>query len=292
MKAIFSIIVTLCSAFSVMAQNAPPSTEIYLLDLSVKKDKVTISHGVNITKHKGYDNQPSFHPDQPILYYSSFNEDGRSDIRTYNYKSNQTTSLTTTQEREYSPLVTPDKQYVSCIIQRDNGAQDLGKYPVEGGEPSLIIDHLTIGYHVWTDNSHLGLFVLGQPNSLHYLLLPMKRDTIISTNIGRSLYRVPGETAFSYIQKYDGQDWKIMKFNTRTRKISTIGPSITAKEDMCWTPDGKILMSDGAKLFFMTPGGKPGWTEVIVSGDAGFLKDITRLSVSHDGKKLAIVVEE
>ncbi|MEJ0031081.1 MAG: hypothetical protein WDO15_12190 [Bacteroidota bacterium] len=71
-------------------------------------------------------------------------------------------SITGTSEREFSPTVTPDKQFLSCIIQRDDGVQDLGKYPIDGGDPALIIDNLKVGYHVWVDNSHLALFVLGE----------------------------------------------------------------------------------------------------------------------------------
>lgn len=289
MKPTILILMLLCGITLSYSQTP---TDIYLFDVSMKKDKITLSHPVNITNHKGYDNQPSFHPNLPLVYYSSFNDDGRADIKSYNYKTQQTVSITKTSEREYSPLVTPEKQYVSCIIQRDNGAQDLGKYPIDGsGEPSIIIDNMIIGYHVWTDNSHLGLFVLGEPHTLHYLLLPMKRDTVIASNIGRSLHRIPNETAFSFVQKNDGKDWQIMKFNTRTKKISLIGPAITSREDLCWTPDGRILMSDGPKIFYMKPG-EAGWTEVLVNAGASILKDVTRLAISPDGKKLAVVVSE
>ncbi len=270
---------------------AQTGSEIYLFDLSIKKQKLTISNAVNITNHKGYDNQPYFHPDLPILYYSSFNDDGRSDIRSYDYKIKNTKSITETSDREYSPTVTLDKQYLSCIIQREDGAQNLGKYPIDGGEPVVIINNLTVGYHVWGDNSHLGLFVLGTPNTLHYVLLPMKKDTILAENIGRSLHRVPGETSISFIHKVTEKDWVIKKFDTRTLKISEIGPAVSGHEDLAWLPDGKILMSDGPKIFYMDPSEGPGWNEVQVSG-TNVLKGVTRLAVSSNGKKLAVVVAE
>jgi len=176
-------------------------SEILLFDLSIQKDKVSIANPKNITNHPGYDNQPYFHADLPVIYYASFNDEGRSDIKYYNYKTGETKSLMTTPEREYSPTLTLDKQFISCIIQRDNGAQDLGKYPLEGGEPLTILDNMTVGYHVWADNSHLALFILGKenkPSTLHYLRLPTKADTIIAENIGRSLHRVPGENAYAW----------------------------------------------------------------------------------------------
>ena len=271
---------------------AQPGTEIYLFDLSVKKEKVTLSNPVNVTKHKGYDNQPFFHPHKPVMYYASSKDDGKTDILSYDYKNKVSQAVTQTPEREYSPTLTLDEQYISCIIQRDNSVQDLGKYPVEGGEPSIIIDNLKVGYHVWADNSHLGLFILGTPNQLHYIRLPTKKDTIISENIGRSLAKVPGESAFSFIHKSSEKDWFIKKLNSQTMKVSLLGPTVSGSEDLCWLSDGKILMSDGVKLYFMSTSGTPGWNPVTISSGAEILKGTTRLAVSGDGKKLAVVVAE
>ena len=286
------ICLCLCTCFAVNVSCGQAASEIYLFDLSIKKDKVSISNPINITNHKGYDNQPSFHPEKTIVYYSSFNDDGRSDIRSYDYKTKQTKSITETSEREYSPTVTPDGQYLSCIIQRDNGAQDLGKYPIDGGEPQVLIDNLTVGYHVWADNSHLGLFILGTPNNLHYYLLPMKKDAVISENIGRSLHKVPGEGALSFVQKVSDKEWVIKRLDTETKQVSNIAPTVSGSEDLGWLPDGKIIMSDGAKLFFLQSGKSQSWSAVQIESGADILKGVTRLAVSSNGKKLAVVVTE
>lgn len=289
MKKICLHLLTLLTATSAFAQSG---SEIYLFDLSARKDKVSISKPVNITNHKGYDSQPFYHPDKPLVYYSSFNEDGRSDIRSYDYKKKQTKSITETKEREYSPTVTPDKGNLSCIIQRDNNAQDLGKYPIEGGEPSVILDHLIVGYHAWADNSHLALFVLGTPNTLHYLRLPTKKDTIIAQGIGRSLHKVPGETAISFVHKISENDWVIKKLETRTMVVSSVANTLPGREDICWLPDGRIITSDGTKLFFLKPGTGAVWKEVLVTTPTQALKGVTRLAVSANGKSLAVVVSE
>jgi len=267
-------------------------SEIILFDLKVKKDKVIVSNPKNITNHPGYDNQPSFHTDQPYVYFSSFNEEGRSDIRRYNIKDGATVNITTTNEREYSPTLTPDKQFLSCIIQRDNGAQDLGKYPVDGGEPALIIDNLTVGYHVWVDNSHLGLFILGgegKPNDLHFMRLPTKEDTVLATNIGRSLHKIPGERSLSFVQKNDA-GVKVMQYNTETSKISEVVTMMGKNEDLAWTQDGKIITSDGTKLYFMNK--KKQWMPVDIEQGSDLLKSITRIAINAKGDKIAVVVAE
>ena len=286
------IIFCLCSVFAANISFGQPATDIYLFDLSIKKDKVSISNPINITNHKGYDNQPSFHPEKTIIYYSSTNDDGRTDIRSYDYKSKQTKSITQTTEKEYSPTVTPDGQYLSCIIQRDNGAQDLGKYPIDGGEPIVLIDNLIVGYHVWADNSHLGLFVLGTPNTFHYYLLPMKKDATLGENIGRSLHRIPGESAISFVNKASEKEWVIKKLQTETMQISNLGTTLNGSEDLSWLPDGKIVMSDGTKLYYVQPDKGQNWNAVEIESGANVLKGVSRLAVSANGKKLAVVVTE
>ena len=47
---------------------AQTGSEILLFDLSIKKDKLVLSNPKNITNHVGYDNQPSFHADQPLIF--------------------------------------------------------------------------------------------------------------------------------------------------------------------------------------------------------------------------------
>jgi WD40 repeat protein len=270
-------------------------SEIFLFDLNIQKDKVSLSNPKNVTNHKGYDNQPSFHTDLPILYYASFNDEGRSDIKYYNYKTGETKSLTNTAEREYSPTLTLDKQFVSCIIQRDNGAQDLGKYPIEGGEALTILNDMVVGYHVWADNSHLALFILGKenrPNTLHYLRLPTKADTILAENIGRSLHRVPGENAFSFVHKITESKWFIKKYNPRKSIISVITATPPNQEDMCWSPDGKIFFSGGDQIVWMDPKKDKTWKKVSLSSGEGLLKGVTRLAISADGKKIAVVIAE
>src|SRR5258706_7191271 len=105
--------------FSIITASGQAGSEIYLFDMKVSDGQVVLSNGRNITCHKGYDNQPFFHPTEPLIYYSSFNDSGRSDIKYYDYEKKETKNLTLTHEREYSPTVTPDSQFISCILQRD-----------------------------------------------------------------------------------------------------------------------------------------------------------------------------
>jgi hypothetical protein len=269
-------------------------SEIILFELKVKKGKIILSSPENISHHKGYDNQPSFNPTQPIIYYSSFDDSGRSDIKYYNYKTKQTANLTTTGDREYSPTVTPDGKSISCIIQRDNGVQDLGKYPINGGNATVLINSLKIGYHAWIDNERLLLFVLGDSNtnSLHYYNLSTQKDTILSNNIGRSLHFIPGEKAMSFIQKISEKESVIKRFDLKTGMISVIAPTLNGQDHITWLKNNILLTGNGTKLYSFQPGIDKEWQMVIIEGDISIVKGITRLSANGNNSKLAVVVSE
>ncbi|MBA4057107.1 MAG: hypothetical protein C0490_20510, partial [Marivirga sp.] len=162
---------------------AQAGSEVYLFDLKISKNKLTLKNGKNISSHKGYDNQPYFDPDKSLVYYTSADSAGRTDLFSYNYSSGVKNKFTSTLEREYSPTVTPDKKFISCIIQRDNGAQDLGKYPVSGGQPIVVINNLTVGYHAWVDDRNLIVFILGDPNTLRWISAENSKDTVLAENI-------------------------------------------------------------------------------------------------------------
>ena len=287
------LIVTLAILLSGCPVLAQTASEIHLFDLNHHQDSITLTNPRNISQHPGYDNQPFFHPEQPIIFYSSFNEDGRADLRSYDIATRQARNFTQTDEREYSPTVTPDRKFLSCILQRDNEAQDLVKYPLTGGPPIVLIDSLKIGYHTWINQNELLLFVLGEPMTLRHFNMTSGEDRILAQNIGRSLHRIPGQEKMSFIQKSENeQDWKIMSYDPVSHELETLVPTLPGREDLTWTPDGKILMSDGANIFLHDPASpeKPTWAQVAMSNTK--LRGITRMAISPDGKRLALVAEE
>ncbi|QIL76552.1 TolB family protein [Hymenobacter sp. HDW8] len=286
------LLLLLCCLFPSLA-SAQVDTDIYLVDLSVKGNTVVLSKPRNITPHKGYDNQPFFHPTLPLLYYSSATDSSRTDLKSYNYKTAQTQQITATREREYSPLLTADQQFLSCIIQRDNGQQDLGKYPLAGGQPTILVNNLKVGYHVWIDQSRLLVYALATPSSeLHYLNLATKSDTIIARNIGRSLKPIPNQPALSFLEKTPEGKWLIKRFDTNTKAITLLGPALEGSEDLAWTKNGLMLMSNGQQIYACRPGHRDGWKPVKMTGTAPGLNKASRLAINAANNQLAVVVSE
>ena len=271
---------------------AQSGTEIYLLDLSNSGGNITLSNPKNITNRLGYDNQPFFHPSQPLLYYTAM-QDGQSDIWSYNYKTGERLQITNTIDSEYSPTVTPDKKYLSCIVQRkSNGDQDLVKYTIKNPTETQIIFESQktgkIGYQAWLNSNELITFVLGEPQTLHYQNLITKKDTVVAPNIGRSLHLIPKQKAFSFVQEVD-KKWMIRSFNPSKNTIIDIAESSSESEHYnAWTSDGIILESKNSAIFCYDFPSKQ-WKKVNLPTDLP-QKKISRMAVKEN--KIAIVIEE
>ena len=270
----------------------PPASEIYQFKIEKNKGMWVVSNAQNITRHAGYDNQPFFHPAQPLLYYVATTENGKTDIMEYNYQTQDTRRVTYTPEAEYSPLLTPDGNFISCVLQRDNGAQDLVKYPIAGGPPVVIIQSHTVGYYTWFGNDMLYVFALGEPNTLRVISADLKKDVLVAGQPGRSIHVIPGKQAVSYIDKRTNSKWLIRQIGgLKSGKDDVLGETLPDHEDMVWLSDHEILMSDGKNLFVLEPGKKAKWKPVTMAADVP-LDGITRLAVNTAAGLLAVVAGE
>ena len=271
---------------------AQSGTEIFLLDITNSSGNITLSNPKNITNRKGYDNQPFFHPSQPLLYYTAM-QDGQTDIWSYNLKTNMKEKITNTIDSEYSPTVTPDKKYLSCIVQRkSNGDQDLVKYNIKNPtETQMIFESQKtgkIGYQAWLNPNELISFVLGNPQTLHYQHLISKQDLIIAPNIGRSLHLIPKQKAFSFVQQIE-KKWLIRSFNPQKNTIIDIAESHPDSEHYnAWLSENTILESRNTDIFSYSLMTKE-W-KIVNLPNMLLNRKISRMAIK--GNKIAIVVEE
>nr|MBP6619113.1 PD40 domain-containing protein [Leadbetterella sp.] len=239
MKILFFVF---CFQVISFAQNG---TEIYLLEIQKSSNGFKTQNPVNISNRSGYDNQPSFHPTQSLIYFSS-QKDGQTDIWSYNYDSKKLRQITNTEDSEYSPTVTPDQQFLSCIVQRkSNGDQDFVKFSIKNPEKSEIILESQkagkIGYHAWSPDNELITFVLGEPNTLQLFENQSKSGKILGKNIGRSLHYVESKKAFSFVEM-DDEIWYVKLIEPKNQKISIFAEALIHSELYnCWNKEGVLF---------------------------------------------------
>ncbi|MEO9871725.1 TolB family protein [Ekhidna sp.] len=260
-----------------------PDTEVYLMDLRRSSEGLVVEKPVNISSNKGYDNQPSFWSDSESVLYAR-NVEGQTEIARYYPESGNTLIITNTfGGSEYSPTLMPDGR-ISSIRLDTTGLQLLYAYTFRGLD-EVLVPELKIGYHAWINSNDIVAFVLGDPATLQIINTASMENKIIGQNIGRSLHKIPGSSSFSYLDK-SSDEWEIKSMNPISGESTFLVKAIEGSEDYAWTPKEEIIMGSGSKLFAWKKDGE--WVE-IADLSSHSIKNITRIAVSPDGKKVAVV---
>ncbi len=149
----------------------------------------------------------------------------------------------------------PGGKSFSVIRVEADGTQRLWKFPIDGGEPSLVLKEIKpVGYQAWADAKTVLIFVLGEPPTLQKADTVTGKAEVIIENVGRSLHKVPGREAVSFVHKVAENDWQIKSLETGTGKIRTITQTLPEREDYAWTPKGTLVMGRDGKLYLFRPG--------------------------------------
>lgn len=280
------IVILILFNFQVKAQS---NTEVFLFDLSTEDGVFILSNFKNISENEGYDNQPSFLDNNTILFASTRN--GQTDILKYDLKYNLKSWLNFSEGSEYSPLKIPKQNAVSAIRLDKDGTQVLRTYDLKNGESEKLIDDIVIGYHTWFNENILVSSVLEDDYlSLYVSNLNTHKNQKIDEYIGRSLHKIPNTELVSYISKKIDSTWVIKSLNPITFETKLITKTLPLTEDMCWLSDGSILMAKDGILYRYQTKKDPTWREVALFKNFG-INNISRLAVSPDGKKIAVVGE-
>ena len=269
-----------------------PATDIWLGTLARDSGALTISNLEQATDRDAYDNQPSFLLDgSAILWTAAFERRQTETMRlevtpAAGSDAAPEVQLTHTEASEFSPIQIPGQEAFSAIHEL-RGKQYLWRYDLSG-EPlgPIFATAEPVGYHAWANRQVVAMFILGDPATLQVGDALSGEIRIIAENPGRSVHRIPGTEEISFVRKVSDEEWWIERLDPAAETTVRITETLPGREDYAWTPEGEILMGDGSRLFAWSEGSD--WTEVADFSDRG-VEGITRLAVSPDGARIAIV---
>ena len=276
---------------ALLVLQAPPATDIYLAELRVTDRRVSVGAPVNVTARPGYDNQPFFLAHGRSFLYTSVHEDAQADIYRYDLDRKISVRVTATSESEYSPTPLPQGDGFSVVRVEADSTQRLWAFNADGSRPRLVLDSIKpVGYHAWANDHALLLFVLGSPATLQMAdaRSPAAPGEVLARDIGRSLQRIPGREAVSFVQRDSAQGSWLGELDVRTRRVTKLVQAPAGADFFVWTPKGIVLTASGTKLYQWDPQRGGDWEPVADFASAG-LTNVTRLAVSPKGDRLAIV---
>jgi len=271
--------------------HAQGNTEIFLVQLRETGNRLAAGTVTRITNRPGYDNQPHILPDNAAVLYTAADAAGQADIFRFDIGRSTSSSLTrSAPESEYSATLMPSGDRFSVIRVERDSAQRLWSFQLDGTDARVVLrDVRPVGYHAWVDANRVALFVLGSPSTLQLADVRTGVARVIARNIGRSLQRVPGRTAISFVHREGESPGWIKAFDANAGTLSPIVPSFAENEYHAWTPSGTLVSARGSMLYEFKPGRDSDWV-LFANLSAHGITGISRLAVSPDGSLLAIVV--
>jgi Tol biopolymer transport system component len=271
--------------------HAQEGTDIFVARVTGSGTSIQVSVPSNVTQRAGYDNQPSFTPDGRAFLFTSIRDDEQADTYRFDVERRTITRLTHTTESEYSPTVMPGGTHFSAVRVEADSTQRLWKFRIDGSAAELVLEDVKpIGYHAWANAYTLGLFVLGNPATLRIADTRTGAADIVVQDIGRSLHPVPGREAISFLHQSGPEPYYIKTIDIESRTIRLVAPALSGNEFYAWLPDATLIMGVGSRLFtWARDAGR--WVELADLSSHG-VTGISRLAVSPDGRRLAIVAAD
>ncbi len=271
---------------------AQSSTEVFIADITTTNGKTELSNLKNISNNEGYDNQPSFYDDNTVIFASTRN--GQTDIAKYSIENGETTWISNTiMGSEYSPLRIPESNAVSAVRLDTTGLQRLYKYNTTDGSSSVVLEGAKIGYHTWFTSNMLVATILVE-NRMDLISRNLNANgnyTTIQKNVGRALQNIPNSKLVSFISKKDGKNI-LNSVDPISGEVKLISPLPSKTQDMCWLADGGFLVPEGSNIYKLNPLKNNEQPAVINLSNFKEIHNISRMSISPNGKQIAIVSEE
>ena len=283
-------LLSLSIIFTTYLTFAQTNTEVYVFDIRPAYEGLELLNIQNISNNKGYNNQPSFIANETLVFAG--NNEGQTDIVEYslNTKSKKWFNQKT-DGGEYSPQKFPSNEDVAAVRLDKDGLQRLYRYSPATGKSSEIIKDLQVAYFAfYNDKKILATVLDGDKMNLVLIDLQSKKTDTLFYNAGRSLQKVPKTNSMSYslVNEEGNLDLYLLDMNSYENFFVTQLP--IGIQDYVWINDTQILVGSGNKLYMYDTLGESEWTRVASLEDYG-LKNITRMAISPNGKKLAIVTE-
>ena len=258
---VFTLLINAILSLNVLAQET--HFDVFIGDLSINtQDELLVNNIKALTDRAAYDNQPLFLADGHSLLLSSAitSGEGEQQVDSFLYRLNEATSVNLTKSSisEYSPTLMPNGHDFS-VIRGIGESQKLWRYPLvpsERNAPSeLLKDVNPVGYHAWIDHTRVILFVLGQPHTLQLADVSTQSSHVLDSNIGASLFKIPGTELMSYSATLDdtskegGQlTWDLKTYDPATGEIKVLTQLPETAYYYGWSADGKALAAVGSLL--------------------------------------------
>ena len=277
--------VLLAFALPLLAQQAPPrlETEVFLGRLDMRGGRFVASELRNISNHTGYDNQPAFFADGKSLLYTTeaanLDDSGNGVYAVrYDLATGRTTPLS--YAKGFSPTPVSDGKRLMTLRE--------GKvwlYDFQGKTHGTLTETTTAGYFTRFDDRTWALFMNEPERRIVVYDAQTKTMETFAKGAITAPYRVPGARAVTFVV-LENEKRTLHRLDLDTKQVTTLAtiPFETGGHHV-WTSRGTLLIASGNTIYEW----KQGEFVPVQKFDEPGLQKITRIAISPDGKRIALV---
>ncbi len=224
-----------------------PESDLWLFKIKQnKQNQIILSDSINLSKRKGYDNQPSFSKDEKLIYYVSVHEDKQADIYTCDLKNKKIIQLTKTKESEYSPQLNHDGKSISVVAVEQDSSQKIHVMDALTGSFLKKYDFDSVGYYQFLNVDTLIYYKLTEPHSLRMHVIKTGEDKWICNNPIRG-FKTINRSKLLYGIK-DSLKVTYYIYNFALNKAIEYATYKSTNEDAIWHPELGLMKSEGNKI--------------------------------------------
>lgn len=279
-----------------------PTSNIYLGQLSRSEGGIEVKELIAVTENDQYSNQPYFF-DEGTLYFTqevTNNGQAQTDILRYNIAQNASVNITQSSESEYSPTPAMDGTGISVIRVNGDEKQELWKIGYDGSAQTHLVPAIEpVGYHAWTRDDRLLLFVLGEPHKLIFADPAQKEDEglEIASNVGASIFEMPLTLGLTYTVENEQGKVNLYWFDPAVMSNVSIGYLPDNAKYYAWSSRAELFTTDGGKLVtmpFIIHGEEiiyTNYSKVTIDSEH-CQQGISRIALSPYNDKIALVCSE
>lgn len=284
-------LLVLITLFSTSLFFAQENTEVFVFDISPSYEGIQLLNVRNISNNEGYDNQPSFISNEAIIFAA--NNNGQTDISEYDFNTKIKRWVNIeTEGGEYSPQKFPASNDFAAVRLDKDGKQRLYRYNSEKGTSTILIEDLKVAYFSFYNDQKIMATVLNNDKlDLTMIDLQSKSVDTLFKDAGRSIQRVPKTKSMSYTLVNESKTLDLYVLDIISEESYFICELPSGVEDYIWLNDTQILVGLGSNLYIYDTLGEPEWNKVASVSEYG-IKNISRMAISPNGKKLALVGEQ
>ena len=267
------------------------NTEVFVFDISPSYEGLELLNVRNVSDNEGYDSQPSFISNETLVFAG--NNNGQTDISEYNFNTKLKRWVNEeTEGGEYSPQKFPSSNDIAAVRLDKDGKQRLYRYNMESGNSSVLIEDVQVAYFAFYNDKQILATVLSN-EKLDLTMIDLQTKTVdtLFSDAGRSIQKVPNTKSMSYTLFNENKNLDLYVLDINSEESYFITELPYGVEDYVWLNDTQVLVGMESKLYIYDTLGEQQWIKVASVSEYG-IKNISRMAISPNGKKLALVGEQ